>query len=85
MSNCSLARLHTEYCIVVLVTRDATCNVHKYSCYIAQRLSVRHRIWEYRLEMRCLYVSHALECVIIAVGISIISLLHGVSACAYHH
>ena len=29
---------------------------------IAERLSARHLIWEYRLEMRCLYVSHALEC-----------------------
>ena len=54
---------------------------------IAERLSTRHLIREYRPEMRCLYVSHTLECVIIAVGISVTSfiLLHGVSACAYHH
>ena len=40
--------------------------------------SLVHLIREYRLEMRCLYVSHALEChalkrVIITAGISVIS------------
>ena len=34
-----------------------------YLCVIAERLSTRHLIREYRLEIRCLYVSHALECV----------------------